>query len=198
MRTLMKILVGGLASLAMVTANAEAGIVMVQVDRAGTGPFDGGGFTVDRNLTKIFGTGTNTDNGDAGFTITGTGAFNVTYSFTGGQSFGSFFDAGKGGDAPFITMNPNNAATFDGFLFEFSSTGSGSVTVGSNQQDFIAGNSSFEFRDFAGNPGVNTISFTIANDSGTFTFGSMQAVPEPSAFLLVASALGLTYLRRRR
>jgi len=121
----------------------------------------------------------------------------VTYSVTG---TGGFYDAGKGGTVPFITINSNANTDFDGFKFGFDSTGLGQVLVGLNVQNFAAGTNSFDFRDFLADPSVASVTFQVVQDAGgNFSSGTVSAVPEPTSLLLVGSVLGgVGMIRRRR
>jgi hypothetical protein len=145
--------------------------------------------------------GSVTNNGAAGFTANGLSIFNVTYTVTGTGGFGGFFDAGKAGTNPqFFTTNGSTAGVFDGFQFDFSSSGTGTVSVGANTQTFGAGTNSFEFRDFLASPTISSVTFSVVqNVGGTFTFNSVSAVPEATSLLMVGSAVvGLVSMRRRK
>jgi len=115
----------------------------------------------------------------------------VTYQAVGG-TFGDLFSQETG----------FSASEFTGFTLSASSGGAGSITMISNGGAGIV-NVSGALSDyfFAADASTTFVSFNVAANGGAMTvgFGSgFQAVPEPSALLLVGSVLAACGVARRR
>jgi hypothetical protein len=196
-----KIFTGIVASLVVLTALAaqsQAGLVAVKIQNAGDNySASVGGFTLSNSQTNSSGpTGVNASNWfvNSGF-VNPTVA---TYSITPG-GFGQFFDAGKSGTGAFTsTENPNANASFDGFRLVMTGTAKGSVSDGITTFNYDgSGPHTFLFRTYL-TQDPTSVSFEFTQESGTLTFSSLHAVPEPSALMLVGSLVGLGLVRRRR
>lgn len=209
MNRILKCFFASLGGLAMLACQVQAGLVEVRMDAVGAGAFvNNPAFEVQRGITFGSGTGFGFVNSNSWFLIGDINA-DVHYSVSGtGGGFGDFFDAGKGGAAPYITTNPNSSANFDGFRLVVLSTGPssmGSVTVTNTSDNTTVvrnfnglGVHTLDFRNFAGsNPNHVVFSFSQLSDGAT-SLVSVSAIPEPTALLLVGTTLGLGFVRRRR
>lgn len=208
MRKIFTTLIASAAMLAILANPSQAGLVEVRMDVAGVS------MPGSNNITNSVGnaTGSAVAIADAtGWQIFGNGTADATYSIGGMSNFSSFFNSGRAGigfpfdSGAFATVNPNAAATFDGFRLVLNSglasnMGSVSVTSGSSTvtHNFSGmGNFTFDFRNFSMET-PNSVTFNITNSIGSVTMVGVSAIPEPSAMMLVGSVIGLGLARRRR
>ena len=197
-----KIILQGLAGLALVailSAQAEGGLIRVQFDDfSNTGvnvtALNIGGITLNREVN--FSTGARFEGGS--IVLDNQAVAILTYTVTNGD-FGDLF-ATSGASKSF----------FDGF-----SVNALRNVVGEGQTSFVIevggipvvgstlSNGDNDFRNVA-MPGATTVKFTIANTRpgnappGSLVINSLSAVPEPSAMLMVGLLASFGLSRRRR
>ncbi len=205
MNKIFKCALASLALFATLGTQAEAALVRVEFDSfALSGSpetvFTSGALTVTRTISTNSGTAPTISGGN--LILSKNSSATVTYNVTNG-TFGDVFATGA-----------VSAASFDGFSFNAAWTqqsnignGSGvSISVGGTEvvSSAAIGTGDNDFR-FIADPTATLVSFTFTNSfpgggksAANLVIGSISAVPEPSALLLVGSVLGLGFLRRRR
>jgi len=182
-----RLLVSCLTLLVLCSSQAEAALVTANIDNFSTATggtttvFNSGGITVKRSVGggTFFG---------AGYFLGSGGTMIVNFSANGG-TFGDLYSNETG----------FAASEFTGFLLSASSAGNGTISMNGGPDMTISGGLNSYF--FSAAPATSFVSFLITADSGAMSIGAgsgFQAVPEPSALLLVGSVLGMAAFRRRR